>query len=198
MSDYYRELYEMSDEETPGKKIYYKGEETWINADTGEIKQLDVIKQEIKHSQKYFKGWRRVYIFQLFDILLELCGNSAKLKVIDFILNHLDNNNHLNMNQKQVCEKIQVQELKEGRKNRTSTKTVNQTFKALVKANALTKSGSIYILNPKLANAFGSDRKNRAILLEFEDARMREHLRLQDVEKKAEKVSNFIKERNAN
>ncbi|PUD90064.1 hypothetical protein C2R44_02325 [Helicobacter pylori] len=188
----------MSDEETPGKKIYYKGEETWINADTGEIKQLDVIKQEIKHSQKYFKGWRRVYIFQLFDILLELCGNSAKLKVIDFILNHLDNNNHLNMNQKQVCEKIQVQELKEGRKNRTSTKTVNQTFKALVKANALTKSGSIYILNPKLANAFGSDRKNRAILLEFEDARMREHLRLQDVEKKAEKVSNFIKERNAN
>ncbi|EMG91789.1 replication/maintenance protein RepL [Helicobacter pylori] len=194
MSDYYRELYEMSDEETPGKKIYYKGEETWVNADTGEIKQLDVIKQEIKHSQKYFKGWRRVYLFQLFDILLDLCGNSAKLRVIDFVLSHLDDNNHLNMNQKQVCEKIQAQELKEGRKNRTSITTVNQTFQALVEANALTKSGSIYIFNPKLANAFGSDRKNRAILLEFEDAQMRDRLRKQEVEQKAEKLSNFIKE----
>ncbi|WP_208360269.1 replication/maintenance protein RepL [Helicobacter pylori] len=192
------ELYEMSDEEIPGKKIYYKGEETWVNAETGEIKQLDVIKQEIKHSQKYFKGWRRVYLFQLFDILLELCGNSAKLRVIDFILSHLDNNNKLCLTQKQVCEKIQAQERKEGRKNRTSITTVNQTFQALVEANALTKSGSIYILNPKLANAFGSDRKNRAILLEFEDAQMRDRLRKQEVEQKAEKVSNLIKEMNAN
>ncbi len=195
------ELYEMSDKETPGKKIYYKGEETWINADTGEIKQLDVIKQEIKHSQKYFKGWRRVYIFQLFDILLELCGNSAKLRVIDFILSHLDDNNHLNMNQTQVYEKIQAQERAEGKKKLTSWATINQTFQALMEANALTKSGSIYILNPKLANAFGSDRKNRAILLEFEDAQMRDHLRkLAEKEKaeKAEKVSNFIKEMNAN
>ncbi len=194
MSDYHSEIYEMADEETPGKKIYYKGEETWVNAETGEIRQLDVIKQEIKHSQKYFKGWRRVYIFQLFDILLDLCGNSAKLRVIDFILSELDGNNHFNMTQRQACKEIQVQERKEGRKNLTSMTTVNQTFKALVEANALTKKGSIYILNPKIANAFGSDKKNRAILLEFEDAKMREHLKKQDIEKKAEKVSNFIKE----
>ncbi len=194
MSDYYRELYEVSDEETPGKKIYYKGEETWVNADTGEIKQLDVIKQEIKHSQKYFKGWRRAYLFQLFDILLDLCGNSAKLRVIDFILNNLDSNNHFNMGQRQTLEKIQAQELKEGKKKLTSWATVNRTFQALVEANALTKSGSVYIFNPKLANAFGSDRKNRAILLEFEDAQMRDRLKKQEVEQKAEKLSNFIKE----
>ncbi len=195
MSDYHSEIYEVADEETPGKKIYYKGEETWVNAETGEIRQLDVIKQEIKHSQKYFKGWRRVYLFQLLDILLDLCGNSAKLRVIDFILSKLDGNNHFNMTQNQAWKEIQAQERKEGRKkNLTSWVTVNQTFKALVEANALTKKGSIYIFNPKLANAFGSDRKNRAILLEFEDAKMREHLRQQDVEKKAEKVSNFIKE----
>ncbi|NHA48563.1 hypothetical protein EWZ96_00065 [Helicobacter pylori] len=75
--------------------------------------------------------------------------------------------------------------------------TVNQTFKALVEANALTKKGSIYILNPKLANAFGSDRKNRAILLEFEDAQMRDRLRKlaeKDIDVKAEKVSQIIKE----
>ncbi|PDW26285.1 hypothetical protein BB465_00925 [Helicobacter pylori] len=90
---------------------------------------------------------------------------------------------------------MQAQERKEGRKkNFTSWVTVNQTFKALINANALTKKGSIYIFNPKIANAFGSDRKNRAILLEFEDSKMKEHLRQQDMERKAEKVSNFIKE----
>ncbi|WP_097720018.1 replication/maintenance protein RepL [Helicobacter pylori] len=195
MSDYHSEIYEVADEETPGKKIYYKGEETWINAETGEIRQLDVIKQEIKHSQKYFKGWRRVYIFQLLDILLDLCGNSAKLRVIDFILNNLDGYNHFSMTQDQAWKEIQAQERKEGKKkNFTSWVTVNQTFKALINANALTKKGSIYIFNPKIANAFGSDRKNRAILLEFEDSKMKEHLRQQDMERKAEKVSNFIKE----
>ncbi|GAA9155642.1 hypothetical protein HpHA181_15220 [Helicobacter pylori] len=98
------------------------------------------------------------------------------------------------LTQRQACKEIQAQERKEGRKNLTSMTTVNQTFQALINANALTKKGSIYILNPKIANAFGSDRKNRAILLEFEDAKMREHLRQQAVEKKAEKLSNFIKE----
>ncbi len=195
MSDYHSEIYEVADEETPGKKIYYKGEETWVNAETGEIRQLDVIKQEIKHSQKYFKGWRRVYLFQLLDILLDLCGNSAKLRVIDFVLNNLDGYNQFRMTQNQAWKEIQAQERKEGRKkNLTSWVTVNQTFKALMEANALTKKGSIYIFNPKIANVYGSDRKNRAILLEFEDAKMRERLRQQDVEKKAEKVSNFIKE----
>ncbi len=195
MSDYYSEIYEVADEETPGKKIYYKGEETWVNAETGEIRQLDVIKQEIKHSQKYFKGWRRVYIFQLFDILLDLCGNSAKLRVIDFILSNLDGNNKLCLTQRQTCKEIQAQERKEGRKkNLTSWVTVNQTFKALVEANALTKKGSIYILNPKIANAFGSDRKNRSILIEFGNAKEREHFKNLAIEKKAEKVSNFIKE----
>ncbi len=195
MSDYHSEIYEVADEETPGKKIYYKGEETWVNAETGEIRQLDVIKQEIKHSQKYFKGWRRVYLFQLLDILLDLCGNSAKLRVIDFVLNNLDGYNQFRMTQNQAWKEIQAQERKEGRKkNLTSWVTVNQTFKALMEANALTKKGSIYIFNPKIANVYGSDRKNRAILLEFEDAKMRERLRQQDVEKKAEKLSNFIKE----
>ncbi len=117
--------------------------------------------------------------------------------VIDFILSHLDDNNKLCLTQRQACKEIQAQELKEGRKNFTSMTTVNQTFKALVEANALTKKGSIYILNPKLANAFGSDRKNRAILLEFEDAQMWDRLRKlaeKDIDAKAEKVSQIIKE----
>ncbi len=198
MSDYYSEIYEVADEETPGKKIYYKGEETWVNAETGEVKQLDVIKQEIKHSQKYFKGWCRVYLFQLFDILLDLCGNSAKLRVIDFILSKKDGNNHFNMTQRQACKEIQAQERKEGRKNLTSMTTVNQTFKALIESNALTKKGSIYIFNPKIANVYGSDRKNRAILLEFEDAKEKEHLKKLDMEKKADKISKIIKEMNTN
>ncbi len=194
MSDYYSEIYEVADEETPGKKIYYKGEETWVNAETGEIKQLDVIKQEIKHSQKYFKGWCRVYLFQLFDILLDLCGNSAKLRVIDFILSKKDSNNHFNMTQRQACKDIQAQERKEGRKkNLTSWVTVNQTFKALMEANALTKQGSIYIFNPKIANVYGSDRKNRAILIEFEHAKEREHLKKQDIEKKPRKFQTSLR-----
>ncbi|PUD34371.1 replication/maintenance protein RepL, partial [Helicobacter pylori] len=145
-----------------GKKIYYKGEDKSLNADTGEINQLDVIKQEIKHSQKYSKAWGRVYIFQLFDTLLDLCGNSAKLRVIDFILSHLDENNNLNMNLTQDYEKIQAKERAEGNKSITSWATINKICQTWMAEKAGTKNRSIYMVNHKTANAFGSDSKKRA------------------------------------
>ncbi|GAA7262529.1 hypothetical protein ID0476_13590 [Helicobacter pylori] len=87
------------------------------------------------------------------DILVKLCSNPAKFKVVDFILNNSNGYNQFKMAQRQAHKEIQAQERKEGKKkNLTSWETVNQTFEALMEANVLTKKGSIYIFNPKGIN----------------------------------------------
>ncbi len=194
MSYFDDNIYEMSDKETPGKKVYFKGEEVWVNLETGEHREVSVIAQEIEHSQKYFKGWRRVYIHQLLDILLELMGSSSKLQVIDFIIDNLDSNNKLCLTQRQIAQKMREEQHKKGESKFISLATINKTIQQLTEKDVLIKIGSAYVFNPKLVNAFGSDRKNRSILIEFGNAKEREHLKKQDIEKKAEKVSNFIKE----
>ncbi len=59
-----------------------------------------------------------------------------------------------------------------------------KTIQQLTEKDVLIKIGSAYVFNPKLVNAFGSDRKNRSILIEFRNAKEKEHLKRQDVENK--------------
>ncbi|QEF29071.1 replication/maintenance protein RepL [Helicobacter pylori] len=200
MSYFDDNICEMSDEETPGKKVF-KGEEVWVNLETGEHREVSVIAQEIKHSQKYFKGWRRVYIHQLFDILLELMGSSSKLQVIDFIIDNLDSNNKLCLTQRQIAQKMREEQRKEGESKLISLATINKTIQQLIEKNVLLKIGSAYVFNPKLINAFGSDRKNRSILIEYHYEKRKQDQQQavkEQQEQKAEKVSQFIKEMNAN
>ncbi|GAA9085784.1 hypothetical protein Taitung32_15160 [Helicobacter pylori] len=183
MSHFDENIYEISDKETPGKKVYFKGEEVWVNLETGEHREVSVIAQEIEHSQKYFKGWRRVYIHQFLDILLELMGSSSKLQVIDFIIDNLDSNNKLCLTQRQIAQKMREEQHKKGQSKFISLATINKTIQQLTEKNVLLKIGSAYVFNPKLVNAFGSDRKNRSILIEFGNVKMKESLKRQDMEK---------------
>lgn len=133
----------------------YKGKRQVKDLQTGEVFEIDYIKKTTDRQLK--GGWRRVYLADFLEILLEV-GNS-KIKVLEFILNNLDSNNKLTMSIRKVSERVGI-----------SYKTTYDTFKILAEKGLIRKLDTVWVVMPSFVSTFGSDAKNARLLTEYSEA----------------------------
>lgn len=133
----------------------YKGKKRVKDLETGEIYEIDYIKKTTDRQLK--GGWRRVYLGDFLDILLEV-GNS-KIKVLEYILNNLDSNNKLCKSVRQVAEATKI-----------SYPTTHEAFKIFAKKGLLKKIDTVWVVMPSFVSTFGSDAKNARLLTEYSEA----------------------------
>lgn len=134
----------------------YYGKRTFKDIETGELIELEYFDKAVKHTLQ--GGWRRVYMENFMEILTDLT-NSKKLSVVEYILANLDSENKFTKTQAQISEAIKV-----------SRPIVIQTYKYLISINFMKKTGLCYTINPKFVCAWGSDKKNARILINYHDA----------------------------
>lgn len=134
----------------------YYGKKTFKDIETGELIELEYFDKAIKHTLP--GGWKRVYMETFMEILTDLT-NSKKLSVVEYILANLDSENKFTKTQAQISEAIKV-----------SRPIVIQTYKYLISINFMKKTGLCYTINPKFVCAWGSDKKNARILINYHDA----------------------------
>lgn len=133
----------------------YYGKRTFKDIETGELIELEYFDKAVKHTMK--GGWRRVYLENFMEILTDLT-NSKKLHVVEYILQNLDSENKFTKTQAQISQAIKV-----------SRPIVIETYKYLININFMKKTGLCYTINPKFVCAFGSDKKNARILINYHD-----------------------------
>lgn len=136
-------------------KTKYLGQQQLINTKTGEILDCDVMLRPVREMKK---GWNRVYLGAFMEMLTDLSG-SRILKIVDFILDNL-NSDH------QFYYSIQYTANKTG----MAYSTAQIAFKQLREANFMRLEGKVYIINPEFVGSFGTDNKNKAILMRFNEA----------------------------
>lgn len=145
-----------SDKKESGIKTTYVGTRKVRDIVTGEVIELEYIQKEVEHTLK--GGWRRVYMENFMELITGLYSSGRKIDVIEFILSNLDTENKLTMTQEQVIEKSGISKM-----------TVVNTYKHLIENNFMKKVGTAYIINPKYVCAFGSDKKNKRIMIEYNE-----------------------------
>lgn len=134
----------------------YRGIRKFKDLETGEIVEMEYAEKKVKHSLK--RGWRRVYLEQFMEVLTGLYNQGKKIKVVEFLLENLNDLNQFTQTQNFICEKLNF-----------SPATVNKAFKYLIEINFMRKIGTVYTINPKFVCAFGSDKKNATIAIKYEE-----------------------------
>ncbi|HEF7493804.1 TPA: replication/maintenance protein RepL, partial [Campylobacter jejuni] len=79
-----------------------------------------------------------------------------KIDVVEYILENLNSENQLTLTQTQVIKATKV-----------SRPIVVETYKHLIEMDFMKKKGTVYVVNPKYVCAFGSDKKNRTIAINY-------------------------------
>ena len=125
------------------KTVKILGKENYINQETGEIKEMQIINIE-ERDANFHKFW----LSQIIQAL-DLIGNQ-KIKFLFWIFENLNKENQLIMTQRKMAEKTGM-----------STKTITETLKLLIQADVLQKINSgAYRVNP---NAIFKGGKNDRI-----------------------------------
>ncbi|EAL3923800.1 hypothetical protein A0Y82_08540 [Campylobacter upsaliensis] len=145
-----------SDKKESGIKTTYIGTRKVRDMETGEVIELDYMEKKVSHTLK--GGWRRVYMENFMELVTGIYSSGRKIDVIDFILNNLNSENQLTLTQSQVIEKTKC-----------SSKTVVEIYKYLIENEFMKKVGAVYVVNPKYVCAFGSDKKNKRIMIEYSE-----------------------------
>lgn len=134
---------------TTHKKVKVVGQKTYIDQQTGELKDMQVIELEDRDFN-FTKVWMQAII-----VSLDIVGNQ-KTKVAFWIINHLDKENKLVMTQTQVAEAVGV-----------SLKTTAETMRALVKANFLQRINvGAYRVNPDVVFK-GTHKARMSVLFDY-------------------------------
>jgi uncharacterized protein YcgI (DUF1989 family) len=138
---------------TTRKKVKVIGTETFINQKTGEIEEMQVIRQE-ERDANFHKLWLG-HILQSIDLI----GNQ-KTKLAFWLLDNLDRENKITMTYRQIADKSGM-----------SYQTVYRTMNALIESNFLVKiNGGAYRVNPDVLFKGGkNDRLN--VLLQYQNER---------------------------
>ncbi|ECL0903664.1 replication/maintenance protein RepL [Campylobacter jejuni] len=137
-----------------GIKTNYIGRRTFVDRDTGEVIELEYVEKKVSHTLP--KGWRRVYLEHFMEVLTSLYSSAKKIDVVEYILENLNSENQLTLTQEQVMKATKV-----------SRQTIVDTYKHLIEMDFMKKKGSVYVVNPKYVCAFGSDKKNRTIAINY-------------------------------
>lgn len=143
------------DKKQSGIRTTFIGSKKFKDMETGKIVELDYVTKEVAHTLK--GGWRRVYLENFMEVLTGLYSSGKKIEIIEYILDNLNSENQLCLTQEQVRKAINA-----------SPNTIVDTYKYLVECDFMKKIGSVYIVNPKFVCAFGSDSKNRNILISYQ------------------------------
>lgn len=144
----------VQDPKETGIKTHYIGKRVVRDMETGEVIELEYVEKKVSHSLK--RGWRRVYMENFMELLSSLYSAGRKIDVIEFILENLNSENQLTLTQTQVIEKTGV-----------SRPVVVETYKHLIEHDFMRKQGAVYVVNPKYVCAFGSDKKNATIAVNY-------------------------------
>lgn len=129
----------------------YKGKETYVNKETGEVLEVD------KLYRKQVQGnFVKAYIKGLI-MMLDVVGG-GKAKVVNYLLDNLRlSDNKLIATTREIANKT-----------KTSPTTVTDTLKALEEGNVIKRRTGVIMLNPEILIR-GDDNKHQYLLIEFEE-----------------------------
>ena len=130
--------------EATRRKVKVIGKQEYINRDTGEITDMQVVSIE-ERDANFHKLWLG-HILQSIDLI----GNQ-KTKLAFWLLDNLDKENKITMTYRQIADKSGI-----------SYQTVYRTMAALIDSNFLIKiNGGAYRINPEVIFKGGkNDRLN--------------------------------------
>ena len=142
---------------TTRKKVKVIGTETYINQQTGELQEMQVIDIE-ERDANFHKLWLG-HILQSIDLI----GNQ-KTRLAFWILDHLDSNNLLPMTQRQIANKSGI-----------SYQTVSRTLQSLIDSNFLQRiNQGAYRVNPDVLFKGGKNARMN-VLLQYRDGTAEEN-----------------------
>ena len=135
------------------KKQKIVGTETYINRNTGEIIEANVIEKSVEADYGFFKVW----LLDLMNIL-ELVG-TKKMKVVNYIFENLKGSENLFIaTHEEIAKKLKI-----------SRPVVSQTFKILLEANLLVKKqNGVYMINPDII-ARVNNPKRMSLLIKYHE-----------------------------
>lgn len=138
-----------------GKSIVQiKDSEYWLRVDKdgnvidNEIKSVDVIVKEIPRT-----GFAITYLATIIN-MIDAIGN-RKMKVVKYILSHMDSNNKLSETVREIAEGAGV-----------SLQTANDTLKILEEIGIVARKVGTVMLSPKLVHK-GNAQRERMLLTKF-------------------------------
>ncbi len=118
-------------EKTSSKKVKIIGTETYINQNTGEIQEMQVVNIEDRDF-----NFHKIWINHIISSL-DLIGN-RKVKLAFWIIDHLNKENQLTMTYRQIAEQSGI-----------SLETVRITMNTLLESNFLVRiNQGVYQVNP--------------------------------------------------
>ena len=143
----------MTDKSTSSKKVKVIGQQKYINANTQEVEDFEVINIEDRDFN-FHKIWLQ-HIISSF----ELIGNQ-KIKLAFWIIDHLDRENKLTMTYRQIADKSGI-----------SLDTVRRTMQCLLDTDFLERiNQGAYRVNPNMI--FKGTRNNRLnVLYQYNDTK---------------------------
>ena len=121
-----------TNQQTTSKKVKYKGTESFINAQTGELIEMQVTDIE-ERDFNFAKIWMRHFI-----ATLDLIGNK-KTQFAFWLIDNLDRDNKLSYSYRQMADMTHI-----------SLDTVRITMKILLDADFLRRVGTAYMVNPDI------------------------------------------------
>jgi hypothetical protein len=133
------------------KKVKIIGRENYINQETGEIKEMQIINIE-ERDANFHKIW-------LGHILssIDLIGNS-KTRLAFWILDNMDSQNQLIGTHRKIAQETGM-----------STKTVTETLKILIDADFLQKvQNGVYRINPNILWKGGKNDR-MSVLIDYQN-----------------------------
>lgn len=132
------------------KKVKVIGVQDYVNQTTGEVEQFHVIQEQDRDFD-----FHKVWLHSIIDSL-DLIGNK-KTKLAFWIIDHIDRENKLTMNYRQIAEKSGI-----------SLDTVRKTMKTLIDADFMRRiNQGAYCINPDVI--FKGSRNGRLnILIRYE------------------------------
>lgn len=136
---------------TTRRKTKIIGKQTYLNRDTGELVEMDVLEVE-ERDANFHKLWLG-HIVHVLDII----GNK-KIKVVNYVMENINKENLFIGAQAEISRTLNV-----------SATTVNETFKALLEGDFLVMvQQGVYQVNPNVIFKGGkSDRLN--VLIKYKE-----------------------------
>ena len=132
---------------TTRKKTKVIGTKTYIDRDTGELNEMQVISIE-ERDANFHKIWLG-HIVQSLDLI----GNK-KIKVLNYLMENLNSENMFLEGQREVAESLNI-----------SIQTVSRTFRALQESDFMRQpKNGIYQINPNIIFKGGKEKRFNVLL----------------------------------
>jgi predicted transcriptional regulator len=146
----YQRLKMKLDKKIKVKKQKVIGKQEYINADTGEVKEFDVIEKVVKDT-----NFHKVWLMDLLAVL-DLIG-TQKLKVLEFLFTEMrTQDNTVSVTYRYIADKTGI-----------SYQTVAITMKMLIDANLITKVRTgTYRFNPDIIIK-GDSKKREGMVIKY-------------------------------